>query len=167
MNQRQQRILDFLDASGARLHVLLTRLTMSEDTATDLLQELFLRLLKSGGFEKAEDPYAYAYRAAINLAFEHRRNSKLKSVSLSDENIPGNKASDPTEKIIQAEEVRQLLEALARMKSLEREVIIRRFLEQESYEQIAMRIGKKESHLRSFCSKAMAKLRGLLTKENQ
>jgi RNA polymerase sigma-70 factor (ECF subfamily) len=160
-------MLDFLDMSGARLHVLLTRLTLSEDTAADLLQELILRLLSSKGFEKADDPYAYACRAAMNLAFEHRRKSKIKNVSLSEANVPEIKSPGPAENMIQAEEVRQLLNVLSKMKSLEREVLTLRFLEQESYDEIARRVGKNASHIRSFCSKAMARLRALLTKENQ
>lgn len=167
MNDRQQKVLDFLDTSGARLHVLLTRLTLSEETAADLLQELFLRLLNTGSFEQAENPYAYACRAAMNLAFEHRRKLKIKSFSLSDVNVPESKALGPAEKMIKAEEVRQLLNVLSGMKSLEREVIVLRFLEQESYDEIACKVGKNPLHIRSLCSKAMARLRALLIKENK
>ncbi|MBM4102638.1 MAG: sigma-70 family RNA polymerase sigma factor [Planctomycetes bacterium] len=167
VDEQQQKVLDFLDVSGARLHTLLTRLTLSEETAADLLQDLFLRLLNARGFEKAQDSYAYACRAAMNLAFEHRRKMKIRFRSLGDEDPPENKAPGPAEKMIQAEEAKQLLDILSEMKPLEREVLVLRFLEQESYERIAGRIGKKEPHIRSLCSKAIARLRALLTKENK
>ena len=73
MIERRRKILQLLDTSGPRLHRLLTRLTRREDVVGDLLQELFTRLWSSNGFDEAQDPYAYAYRAAVNLAFEWRR----------------------------------------------------------------------------------------------
>jgi DNA-directed RNA polymerase specialized sigma24 family protein len=58
-----------LNCHGERLYRLLVRLTLREDVAEDLLQDLAVKLSQASGFAAAENPYAYARRAAVNLAF--------------------------------------------------------------------------------------------------
>ncbi|UCG59838.1 MAG: RNA polymerase sigma factor [Phycisphaerales bacterium] len=165
MERRQQRVIELLDTSGARLHALLARLTLSEDVVGDLMQELFMRLSRSDGFDKARDPYAYAYRAAINLAFAWRRNSRRKSHSLDEIRLPAENPGSSIDTMIQAEELQRVLEATSRLSSLARHVVVMRYIEQEPYEEIGRRLGKKPQYVRSLCSKALAHLRSLLADE--
>lgn len=155
-----------LDTSGARLHRLLARLTLREDVVGDLLQELFLRLWNSNGFDKAKDPYAYAYRAAINLAFEWRRQQKI-PCQLSERNCPQADGPSVPGKMIRAEELEQVLDATSRLTDLARDVVVMRYIEQATYEEIGRRLGKKPQHVRSVCAKAMAQLREMLTSEKK
>jgi RNA polymerase sigma factor (sigma-70 family) len=159
--ERQRKILQLLDTSGPRLHRLLARLTRREDVVGDLLQELLTRLLTSNGFDKAQDPFAYAYRAAVNLAFEWRRGRKA-TCQLSEENCPVADGPSAPGKMIRAEELEQVLDATSRLSDLARDVVVMRYIEQASYEEIGRRLGKKPQHVRSVCSKAMARLRELL-----
>ena len=166
MIKRQKKILQLLDTSGERLHRLLARLTRREDVVGDLLQELFIRLWNSKTFDKAEDPFAYAYRAAINLAFEWRRKQKITCCQPLQENCPA--ASDSSSalgKMIRAEELEQVLNATSKLTDLARDVVVMRYIEQDSYEEIAERLGKKPQYMRALCAKAMAQLRELLTSE--
>jgi hypothetical protein len=55
LDEQLERLLEFLESSGPGLHALLTRLTLREDAAEDLMQELFIRLSKSKAFEKARN----------------------------------------------------------------------------------------------------------------
>jgi len=164
--ERQKKILQLLDVSGPRLHRLLARLTQREDVVGDLLQELFLRLLNSRAFDRAEDPFAYAYRAAINLAFEWRR-GQHDCQSLQEDCPAATDNSSALGKIIRAEELEQVLNATAKLPDLARDVVVMRYIEQDSYEQIGERLGKKPQHIRSVCSKAMARLRDLLVSEKR
>jgi RNA polymerase sigma-70 factor (ECF subfamily) len=130
----------------------------------DLLQELFLRLWNSKAFDNAEDPFAYAYRAAINLAFEWRRRQ------IACQPVEGNYAAvnrNPSTlgKMIQAEELEQVLDATSKLSDLARDVVVMRYIEQASYEEIAQRLGKKPQYMRSVCAKAIAQLREILTHE--
>ena len=165
MIERQKKILQLLDTSGERLHRLLGRLTRQEDVVGDLLQELFIRLWNSRVFDKAEDPFAYAYRAAINLALEWRRKQKA-TCQISQENCPAPK-DNPSAlgKMIQAEELEQVLDAASRLTDLARDVVVMRYIDQDSYEQIGRRLGKKPQYMRALCAKAMAQLREMLAKE--
>jgi hypothetical protein len=55
-------LLHLLETDGRRLHRLQTRLTLRDDAADDLLQELFLPLRSSAGFRNATDRAAFAVR---------------------------------------------------------------------------------------------------------
>ncbi len=165
MIERQKKILALLDTSGPRLHRLLGRLTQREDTIGDLLQELFVRLWNSKAFDKAEDPLAYAYRAAINLAFEWRRRQQVTCQSIGGRYQAVQDDSSALGKMIQAEELEQVLDATSQLSDLARDVVVMRYIEQDSYEEIAQRLGKKPQHLRSVCAKAVAQLREVLTRE--
>ncbi len=167
MIERQKKILQLLDMSGERLHRLLGRLTRREDVVGDLLQELFIRLWNSKAFDKAEDPFAYTYRAAINLAFEWRRRQKA-SCQFLEENCPAVE-DDPSAlgKMIQAEELEQVLNAASKLTDLARDVVVMHYIEQDSYEEIGRRLGKKPQYMRALCAKAMAQLREMLVKEKE
>ena len=165
MIERQKKILQLLDTSGSSLHRLLGRLTQRQDAVGDLLQELFLRLWNSKAFDNARDPTAYAYRAAINLAFEWRRLQQMECQSLEQDCRSMNNSS-ALEKMIQDEELQRVLDATSRLNDLARDVVVMRYIEQDSYEKIAEWLGKKPQHVRSVCAKAMAQLREFLKDKN-
>ena len=79
MKQDFQKTLDLLDDYGLQLHSLIGRITRCEHTTSDLMQELFMSLARSDGFAKASDPYAYAWRTAVNLALEAGEESEKSS----------------------------------------------------------------------------------------
>jgi RNA polymerase sigma-70 factor (ECF subfamily) len=159
--ERQRKILQLFDTSGPRLHRLLARLTRREDVVGDLLQELFVRLWNSNGFDEARDPFAYAYRSAVNLAFEWRRGRKTTCQPL-DENHAATDGPSAAGKMIRDEEMEQVLDATYKLTGLARDVVVMRYIEQASYEEIGQRLGKKPQHIRSACAKAMAQLREML-----
>jgi len=130
------------------------------------MQELFIRLCNSKGLDRAKDPGAYARRCAINLAFEWRRKQKVQFCSLDENCLPVEDKPSALEKMVRVEELQQILDATAQLSTLAREVIVMRYIEQESYEQIGRRLGKKPQYMRSLCSKALAQLRVLLAQEN-
>jgi RNA polymerase sigma factor (sigma-70 family) len=163
--ERQKKILQLLETSGPPLLRLLGRLTRRQDVVGDLLQELFLRLWNSKAFDNAQDPSAYAYRAAINLAFEWRRQQQT-SLQALEQNCRATDNPSVLEKMIQTEELEQVLDATSRLNDLARDVIVMRYIEQDSYEKIADWLGKKPQHIRSVCAKAMAQLREFLKDKN-
>ncbi len=161
--------MELLDTSGARFHALLARLTFSEDVVGDLMQELFLRLCGSRGFDKAKSPLAYAYRVAINLAFEHQRRARLKLQSLDEDCLCIENTRPCLDAMIQTEELQRVLDATLQLSDLARDVVVMHYIEQKPYEEISQLLGKKPQHLRSLSAKAMTRLRDLLIdkKESQ
>jgi RNA polymerase sigma-70 factor (ECF subfamily) len=154
--------LELLDKSGADLYALLTRLTLREDVAEELMQELFIKLNNSTGSGKIANWNAYAHRAAINLAFDWRRSQKQKVLTLEQVSEPVSNEDSPLGKLVHSEEMQQTLDAVGRLKKSSREVLVMRYLQQESYDNIAEQLGKTSHQVRALCSRAIRRLRDVL-----
>jgi RNA polymerase sigma-70 factor (ECF subfamily) len=152
-------LLTILDRHGAELHALLTRLTLRAGVAEDLLQELFLKLRCADGFARATDRTAYAFRAAIHLACDWRR-ARRHTEHLRTE--PPAAAASPLARLIDAEELEQVLDALPSLPESGRTVLVLRYLQHQEYAEIARRLGKTEHQVRGLCSKALGQLRAVL-----
>ncbi len=164
MSDCLEKLLALLESSGPRLHALLVRLTLREDVAEDLMQELFLKLRQSKGFERAGNPNAYACRAAINLAFDWRRSRHRGSPLESIVTEPTANTLPALDKLIKGEEFERILNALGELPSVSREVVVMRYLQQESYETIAEHLGKSPHQVRALCHKAITRLRSVVDK---
>ena len=163
MNDRHRKVLDLLDSHGERLHGLIAKLTLSQDVVGDLMQELFIRLSNSRSFDNARDRFAYAYRAAMNVAFDWRRRSKPRCQPLNEDCAVAANSPSVLAELVQAEELAEILDAMGQLSELAREVVVMHYIEQQPYEQVAKRLGKKPQHVRSVSAKAIARLRELLT----
>jgi RNA polymerase sigma-70 factor (ECF subfamily) len=144
------------------VHALVYRLTLRRDVADDLLQELFLRLDRSREFAAARDPAAYARRTAINLALEWRRRRRIHDPPHND--LPTG-ATPAIEGLIRAEEIERVLDALSRQSELSQQCFVLRYVEQESYESIAARVGKTPHQVRGLCHAAVRQIRDVLDVE--
>lgn len=163
MGDPLDRTLAFLDAEGPRVHALLVRLTLSEEVAEDLMQELFLRLSRSKEFANADNAAAYAFRSAAHLAFDWRRSQKRTGCSsVEDQQAPVDAISSPLMDLVRREQFEEVLQALDRLSAGSREIIVARYLLQESYEEIAERLGKTAKQVRGLHHKAVIRLRAFL-----
>jgi DNA-directed RNA polymerase specialized sigma24 family protein len=61
----------------------------------------------------------------------------------------------------------QVLDATSQLTDLARDVVVMHYIEQESYEEIGQRLGKKPQYMRALCNKAVARLREIMTRENR
>ena len=152
-------LLGFLETHGAELHALLTRLVLRADVAEDLLQDLFLKLQRADGFARAANRRAYAFRAAVHLAFDWRR-ARRPTQPLAAE--PAVAADTPLDRLIDAEELERVLDAVAQLPDLGRQVVVLHYLQQQEYATIARQLGKTDHQVRALCSKALAQLRTAL-----
>lgn len=160
MSGRHEELLAYLDKSGAELFTLLTRLTLRQDVAEELMQELFIKLSRSRGPDnKAGTWDAYARRAAINLAFDWRRARRHAALPLDQVPEPVSNDGSPLGGLIHSEELQETLDAIGRLKKASREALIRRYIQQESYDHIAEQMGKTSHQVRAMCSRAVNHLR--------
>ena len=163
MSDRQTELLELLEKSGVGLHALLTRLTLREDVAEELLQELFLKLHGAQDQGGIDCWYAYARRTAINLAFDWRRRQKIRRTCPLEgvlERASEDRAS--LSRLIESEELEQVLAAIDRLGGTSREVFVMRYIEQNSYEEIAGQLGKTVHQVRALCFRAISTLRCVL-----
>jgi len=162
LSSRQKELLELLDKSGADLYALLTRLTLREEVAEELMQDLFIKLNNSRGAGNVVNLSAYAYRAAINLAFDWRRSQKRKVPAAGRFSEPVSAEDSPLRKLIHSEELTETLNAVGQLKKSSREVLVMRYLQQESYDDIAEQLGKTSHQVRALCSRAIHRLRDVL-----
>ena len=163
MSDRQTELLELLETSGANLHALLARLTLREDVAEELMQELFLKLQGAKDQGRIDCWYAYARRTAINLAFDwRRRQATRRACSLDDLSERASDTDGPLGKLIMSEDLEQILAAIDRLGGASREVFVMRYIQQSSYEEIAEQIGKTVHQVRALCFRAMSTLRDVL-----
>ncbi|MHC4130838.1 MAG: RNA polymerase sigma factor [Planctomycetota bacterium] len=163
--KNNQKILELLEQSGPSLYALLTKLTLNQDTAEELMQELFIKLNNSKTFQKAVYPTAYAHRTAINLALDWRRNRR-KHLTLHQINEPSSENSSPLSRLIQNEQLQQILNAIANLKGVFGEVVVMRYIQQLSYDDIAAQLEKTAHQTRAISHKAITHLRNLMKIEN-
>ena len=164
LQERQKRLLELLEESGPGLHVLLARLTLREDAAGDLMQELFLNLSQSSGLDRARNRDAYARRAAINLTFDWRRKQKHREVSLDKVAEPADAGEAVVDELIRREELEEVLDAVGRLNKASRDSVVMRYLDARSYDYIAEQLQMPPHHLRAVCHRARQGLMHILNR---
>jgi RNA polymerase sigma factor (sigma-70 family) len=128
------------------------------------MQELFVKLSDVATSKKVSNWDAYAYRAAVNLAFDWRRRNKPRQVGVSLEGIsePVSDDCSPLDGLIRNEAVQQVLSAIGQLNGTAREAFVMRYIQQESYELIAEQLDKTPHQVRALCSKVTNYLRDVL-----
>lgn len=115
----------------------------------------------------AQDPAleiteAYIYTVARNLLYDHFRRLKSRGAPIvSDEliafSVDSVRTDDPLLQREDAEKVADLLKKIKR--EPERLAVMYRFLEELSYEEIAVKMGKKESAVRQLVCRGIGRMR--------
>jgi RNA polymerase sigma-70 factor (ECF subfamily) len=163
LDKKQILLLQLLEQSGPRLLGMLTRLTLNQDTAEELMQELFIRLFEIKHSENIENLQAYACRTAINLAFDRRR--KQRSLAAVPDNQTDLRIPPVDLRLIQAEQLNQVLNAIEHLSGLTRECVVLRYMEQMDDNEIAERIHKNTQQVRGLCSKGIQRIRQILNEQ--
>jgi RNA polymerase sigma-70 factor (ECF subfamily) len=131
------------------------------------MQDLFIKLVNSKDLEKVENLSAYARTVATNLAFDWRRKKSYRTHAHTD-NIP-EPAADQKDQLTllqEDEQLRRIMEAAERLSKTQRQVFVLRYIEQQSFEQIAEAVGKTPHHVRALSSRALTRVRALCAKKS-
>jgi RNA polymerase sigma-70 factor (ECF subfamily) len=105
----------FVRESEYDIFTYLWRMTGDENAAYDLSQETFLRAWQQyGKISHYEDPRAWLFRVATNLAinYRHRQSNRTKSPSYICADKQSESESDSTERVVEQDYVRQVLLAI-------------------------------------------------------
>jgi RNA polymerase sigma-70 factor (ECF subfamily) len=105
---------------------------------------------------------AYAYRSAVNLAFDWRRRNTQNTVSIEQISEPTSQEASPLDSTIQTEELEEILNAVGQMDGTSRDAFVMRHIQQQSYDTIAKVLGQTEHQARALCHKGLQRLRQLL-----
>lgn len=155
-DEQQARNLSlFYQRHRNELLAFLTRKVRCRETARDLLQDAFVRLLHSEHGEVG-NLRAFLYRIATNLSIDHARRSQVRGVN--DEQALDQLLTEATpERSAMAGNTLAHLERLIDgLPSPTREVFLLARVEQMSYKDIALRLGITERAVERHLNKALS-----------
>ena len=161
MSVQHKILLELLESSGGGIHRLLARITLREDVAEELMQELFIKLSNNKKLTVIENPAAYARRTAINLAFDWRRKNRA-TVNIDNISEPHSTVKSPLDKLIGDEHLNCVLDSIEKLSTEARQILVMRSIEQLSYEEIAEQTSKTAHHIRSILHRARTKLKDIV-----
>lgn len=133
----------------------LTRRVNCRETANDLLQDAFIRLMNSE-VAKIGNVRAFLYRIANNLSIDHARRNRVRGINDEQElqGLAGD--ADPQSSAIAGKTLEHLQRLIDGLPSPTREVFLLARVEQLSYKEIAIRLGLDARAVERHLNKAMA-----------
>ncbi len=130
-----------------RLQAVATRITRNPESARDVVQTAFEKVLRYGArFEGHARVSTWLHRIVTNEALmwlrSHRRRNELQS----DRDVPQlelltDDAANPAEEVLRRQNAQRLHRVLGRLNPEERDVLLRCGLREESYASYAKRVG--------------------------
>jgi RNA polymerase sigma factor (sigma-70 family) len=155
-----ERIAEWARSWNAGLTRFLRRRLPQPIDAEDLAQEVYARLLRVEKLELIEEPQAYLYRVAVNVAAEWRMRAAQSKPHSSDELDALVAATTPETALGEADFERQLDGALREMTPMVRAVIYLKLRDGMSHEEIARHLGITTRMVRRLLTTAYIQLRG-------
>ncbi len=159
LDDQTKSVLSLLSESGAQLHAMILRITLREDAAEDLMQDLFIRLNRRNALSRANNPQGYAVRTAMRLAFDWRRSQRRRPDKGAISEEPISNSDWQFSRLEQREDLKAVLDDMDRLTTLSRDILVMRYLEEQTCEEIGMIIGKTPHQIRALCHKAIARMR--------
>jgi RNA polymerase sigma-70 factor (ECF subfamily) len=135
-----------------------------EAEAEDLTEEVFIRAWEAlPGYKVREFPFtSWLYRIAHNLIVDYHRRSKAGPL-INVDDIPEISGSQSPERLLEdAQTQHKLAEAIRQLSDDEQQVIVLRYIEGLSHDEVAAAIGKSNEASRVIQHRALARLQGLL-----
>lgn len=171
-----------MDSSQANIHDLflqhrdslvrtLVRMVGCHQTAEDLTQEAYLRVVHATAAGGVTYVRPFLYQTARNLALDHLRKEKVRkrtdSVVEDEEAIAQVPASHPTPEQATAtrQQVDQLITALAGLSERRRQILILHRFHHWTYERIAVHLGLSRSAVEKNLREALAHLLAVMDGE--
>jgi RNA polymerase sigma-70 factor (ECF subfamily) len=146
----------------------LARFVRCEHTAADLAQESYLRIAGAPDDHAITHPRAFLFRTARNLALDHLRKMRVRSITaqpLDDAvDVAGPEASAETT-VLDRQRVRLFQQALDTMPPRSREVFLLHRLHHRTYADIARRLGISESAVEKNIMRALSHCRRVLREQ--
>lgn len=133
------------------------------DTAQDLSQETYLRLIRLETVPHTENLLGYLFRTAERLAIDfmrHHQRVVLRSVPLDEEIECTN--LQPEELAILRQQCELLLDAIASLPKLTRNVFLLRKIDELNYNEISTKLGISEKTVQRHLVKAMLHCHNLM-----
>lgn len=139
----------------------LRRKSGNEALAEDLAQDAMVRLIEFQRREKVRRPQALLFKIGLNLLINHVRRER-RMVSGIDSDLAGELVDErPSQEraALDSDRMAQFRRALETLPPLRREVLVRRRVENQSYEEIGRALDLSASAVEKHVVRALASLR--------
>ena len=132
--------------------------------AEDLTEEVFVRAWEAlPGYQVREFPFmSWLYRIAHNLIVDYHRRNRPGQLPDVDENPEAVTPHSPESLLEEAQTLERLSAAISQLNDDEQQVIVLRYIEGLSHDEVAAAIGKSNEASRVIQHRALARLSGLL-----
>jgi RNA polymerase sigma-70 factor (ECF subfamily) len=154
---------------GKRLRRFLLARVRNAADAADLLQEVFLRLIRVADHETIRMPEAYVFALANHVLYQHRlrRTRQPETVDILDVLAEVGRApeSDPAEQAETAERVEQLERSLSQLSPRAQAALVLHRRDGFSLEEIAAQLGVSRPMAKKYLAKALLHCRQRLQDE--
>ena len=148
---------------SGRLRSFLGRRIRGQSDVEELVQEVFFRMLRVPDIETLQNPEAYLYTVASNLAKEHRLReyAAQQAVDADDPSIQEHLAEVPkfAEFVDQEARVKRLREVLRTLPPKAHAAVVMAYWHGMSYEAIAERLEISPNMVKKYLSQALVKCR--------
>ena len=164
MGKKPECILRLLDERGVQLCSVLMQLVPRQQIAEELMQDLFLNLYerfrKSKELGQIEDLESYAYICAANLACDWLRKYEKRPFSDAKVNL-GQILVDcgmPFDQLVREENLKEVNKVIGQLRGDVHEAFVLYYIQQESSERIAEKMGKSVRQTHALCARGMAEI---------
>ena len=165
---QESDIRRYYDLHGKELENFLTRKLSCSQTAADLTQDVFLKLVSARPEEPLQNPRAYLYRIASNLLVDHFRKTGSRDTVSEEavlESLP-DEEPDPERTILAQNSMEQLRNVIRQLPPRQREILILHKFEELTYAEIADRLGLSKNTVMVHMMRALSTCRTYLGEEN-
>lgn len=141
----------FVQAYGETIYRTVYAVLQSPHDAEDVTQEVLLQIYRSLPDCRMEGLKTWITRIAVNRAIDFKRRNKRRPEELSDSEILSAQASAQAAEVdvIEREKRRQIQQRVEQLPSNYREVVTAFYMEDKSYEQIALETGLERKSVES------------------
>ncbi len=137
------------------------RVTGRAEDAEDVLQTVFMRLVRrAGGVRLEGNPAAYLHRAAINAALDLVRSRQAARTTPLDDRLPATPEREGAERKLAASELRaEVRKALGQLSPRAAEIFVLRYFEGYDNHEIAGMLGSSRSTVNVILHRARQRVR--------
>lgn len=163
MRPKRERTSGFADFAKAQLPTFLRYvmlLTGDRELARDIVQEVLTRaFVRWHRIERFDDPHAYVRRMLTNEYLSFRRRKALRTIALTYEALDGPRAPAQPDISTRLSDRDLLWRELMTLPRQQRAVVVLRYYEGLSDNEIADVLGCQSSSVRGYATRALATLR--------
>ncbi len=159
-----------VDAHKTAIFNLVYRMTGSVTEAEDIAQDTFIRAYnKLWRYDPSRPFFTWLYTIALNLTRNHLKKNKkteFRHLEWSDTTafeVGGATATEPEASLIDGEQQKELQECLLKLPRDMREALVLRFIDDRSFEEIAVILGISLSAAKMRVYRGLEKLKNIMT----